>query len=189
MSRFIRKVKTAGGATAVQIITKRGRERVGLRHIDSAHTEAELQLLINQAQDMINDGQLPLFNEEKQNIFVERASACFIFDTLVFVYERLGFDCIEDTVFQQLVYARVIEPASKLDTVRILQNLGINFPSSDSLYRSLRRCIKEDYRSKLTQASLALARPDSFSLVLYDVTTLYFETMQEDEYKKLGYSK
>ena len=36
MSCFIRKVPTKSGATAVQIVYKRGREVVGIKHIGSA---------------------------------------------------------------------------------------------------------------------------------------------------------
>ncbi len=45
MGSFVRKVKTASGATAVQIMHKRGRRVLGIDHIGSARTEAELALL------------------------------------------------------------------------------------------------------------------------------------------------
>jgi len=189
MSRFIRKVKTASGATAVQIITKQGRERVGLEHIGSARTQTELDILVACAKERLHEGQLTLFDERKHNMFVERAHARFLLDTLTFVYSKLGFDCVDDLTFKQMVCARIIEPASKRDTVRILENLGLSAPSSASLYRSLRRCVSDNYRAKLTEASFAFACPQRFSLVLYDVTTLYFETMREDTYKKSGFSK
>ena len=40
MSPFLRKVKTASGATAVQIVEKRGGVRTILEHLGSAHDEA-----------------------------------------------------------------------------------------------------------------------------------------------------
>ena len=43
---FIRKVRTASGATAVQLAERReGRDRV-LEHLGSAHTDAELAALM-----------------------------------------------------------------------------------------------------------------------------------------------
>jgi hypothetical protein len=46
MSRFIRKVKTASGATAVQIVYKHGRTVASIDHIGSAHNAAELEFLV-----------------------------------------------------------------------------------------------------------------------------------------------
>jgi len=46
MRNYIRKVKSKSGATAVQIEHKRGRERIGITHIGSAHNEAELKVLL-----------------------------------------------------------------------------------------------------------------------------------------------
>ena len=48
---FVRKVKTASGATAVQIAERRnGRDKV-LEHLGSAHTDAELAALMETARD------------------------------------------------------------------------------------------------------------------------------------------
>ncbi len=41
---FIRKVRTASGATAVQIAEKDGRRNKIIEHVGSAHTDAELVL-------------------------------------------------------------------------------------------------------------------------------------------------
>ena len=49
MSTFIRKVRTASGAWAVQIATKDGRDLVGIDHVGSAHTAEELELLLAEA--------------------------------------------------------------------------------------------------------------------------------------------
>ena len=45
----MRRVKTASGATAVQIVHKRGRQVVGIDHIGSAHDEQRLALLLEAA--------------------------------------------------------------------------------------------------------------------------------------------
>ena len=45
VSPFVRKVKTASGATAVQIVEKRNGRRRILEHVGSAHDEAELAVL------------------------------------------------------------------------------------------------------------------------------------------------
>ena len=58
MSRFIRKTKTASGATAVQIVTKDGRRVTSIDHIGSAHNAIELEFLIALAKKSLQGGQL-----------------------------------------------------------------------------------------------------------------------------------
>lgn len=49
MSPYIRKMKTASGATAVQIARKVAGRREILEHVGSAHDEAELAVLMHVA--------------------------------------------------------------------------------------------------------------------------------------------
>src|SRR5699024_333114 len=57
---FVRKVKTASGATAVQIAhTKRGVQTI-VEHVGSAHDEAQLATLVSVAIQKISGGQLML---------------------------------------------------------------------------------------------------------------------------------
>jgi hypothetical protein len=58
MTCFIRKVPTKSGATAVQVVYKRGREVVGVKHIGSAHNKTELDILLVRAKEVKNAGQL-----------------------------------------------------------------------------------------------------------------------------------
>ncbi|WP_230582423.1 hypothetical protein [Salinispora tropica] len=52
---WIRRVRTASGATAVQIAESAGGRRRIVAHLGSAHTEAELGLLISQARELLAD--------------------------------------------------------------------------------------------------------------------------------------
>ena len=45
----IRTVRTASGATAVQVVQNKGKQRSSLKHIGSAHSEHELELLMAEA--------------------------------------------------------------------------------------------------------------------------------------------
>ncbi|MEI8187182.1 MAG: hypothetical protein WCG19_10860 [Chlorobiaceae bacterium] len=45
----IRTVRTASGATAVQVVQKEGKQRSFLKHIGSAYNEDELKLLMAEA--------------------------------------------------------------------------------------------------------------------------------------------
>jgi transposase len=122
-------------------------------------------------------------------MYLERSYSGLLWESLERVYRGLGFDVIDDLVFMQLVLARLIEPTSKLDTVRVLEGLGLNVPSYPAIRYSLRKVIDEGYRDILSKACFRYVAPSSLTLVLYDVTTLYFEAQKEDEYRRPGYSK
>jgi len=79
MSRFIRKVKTASGATAVQIVHKRGRAVSSIDHIGSAHNATELKFLVALARKHLYANQLSinLFPEETPGIFMVDGQAEF----------------------------------------------------------------------------------------------------------------
>jgi hypothetical protein len=112
---------------------------------------------------------------------------CRAFDTLGFADAAGG-----DEVFRQLVLARIIEPTSKADSIRVLAELGIAAPSLRTIFRALGRCIERDYRDTLATACLAYSASTAAgkaALVLYDCTTLYFETDTEDQLRKVGMSK
>ena len=50
---YIRKVKTASGATAIQIVRKQKGEIINLSQIGSAHTEEDLQVLLSIANKLL----------------------------------------------------------------------------------------------------------------------------------------
>ena len=52
---WIRRVRTASGATAVQIAEYDGGRRKIVAHVGSAHTEAELGILLERAREMLTD--------------------------------------------------------------------------------------------------------------------------------------
>ncbi|MCL2632727.1 MAG: IS1634 family transposase [Coriobacteriia bacterium] len=195
MSVFIRKYSVKSGGTVVQVIYKRGRKVERTVHIGTAHTADDLDTLIALANQTINAHQLTLdvfadgLPTNAIGYTLEKTYSKLLYETLGLVYDRLGFDAIEDKVFKQLVLARIIEPTSKLDTIRVLDELGITPPSNTTIHRSLKRSIAKDYRSSLSVAALQNSSTSALSLVLYDVTTLYFESQKEDDYRKSGPSK
>jgi DDE family transposase len=94
-----------------------------------------------------------------------------------------------DQVFRHLVLARIIEPTSKQDSLRVLEEAGVNAASYPTLNRRLPAYAKEEWRQRLSAACAAHARLGPASLVLYDVSTLYFETDQGDGFREPGFSK
>ena len=85
--------------------------------------------------------------------------------------------------------ARIIEPTSKLDSLRVLAEAGVDAASYPTLNRRLRGYAERRFRRKLATACAAHARLGPASLVLYDVTTLYFETDAGDGFREPGFSK
>lgn len=187
---FIRKVKTASGATAVQIAHKEYGRIVRIEHIGSAHTEADLETLLALARQRLRGAQLSLFTESKPlKISLKQSGSRLLLQVLTEQYNLLGFSELKDDIFAYLCFARIVEPTSKLDSIRVLGDLGVFRLSKDQLYRCLGRVITQDYRSALTRQCFAHAVTKGISLLLYDVTTLYFETQEEDDYRKSGMSK
>jgi len=93
-------------------------------------------------------------------------------------------------VFRDLVIARVVEPTSLLDAGRVLADLGRVPASYATMKRTLGRAGVGKYRDQLAALCFARAATSGdISLVLYDVTTLYFEADKEDDLRKVGYSK
>jgi hypothetical protein len=114
-----------------------------------------------------------------------------LWDALSRGYDVLGFDRAAggDEVFRQLVLARIIEPASKLDSLRVLEETGASAPSYRTLLRRLPVFAKDSWRQQLSAACTAHAGLGPASLVLYDVSTLYFETDAGDGFRESGFSK
>jgi hypothetical protein len=113
-----------------------------------------------------------------------------LFDALGAVFTDLGFDTLTDEVFRDLVIARVVEPTSLLDTARVLRDLGAKPAAYATMKRTLARCASGNYRDRIAELCFTHARSiGDVSLVLYDVTTLYFEAEKEDGLRKVGFSK
>jgi hypothetical protein len=196
---YVRTVRTASGATAVQIVHSSRRGSRDIEHLGSAHSEEELEALKAAARQRLADGQAEL------DLGLEVAAAAaaggpleivssrmgHLWDALGRAYDALGFDRAAkgDEVFRQLVLARIIEPTSKEDSLRVLTETGIAPASYRTVKRRLPVYAQESWRRELAAACAAHAALGPASLVLYDVTTLYFETDQADEFRAPGFSK
>ena len=211
MGWFIRKVRTASGATAVQVVLKRSTRIVKVDHIGSAHSEAELAVLMQIARERLHEGQLALdldgqASGSEATVHAEAVTAAMrpgsarvagsrsqlLWDVLAEGYARLGFDVLRDEAFRAMVLARLIEPTSKADTIRVLTEIGVPAPSLRTLFRALGRCVERDYRGLLATACLdssVRSRGGLATMVLYDCTTLHFQTDTEDELRRVGMSK
>lgn len=114
-----------------------------------------------------------------------------LWDALSRAYDAVGFGQAAhgDEVFRQLVLARIIEPTSKEDSVRVLEKVGAAATSYPTIKRRLPVYAADSWRQGLGTACAERAALGPASLVLYDVTTLYFETDRADGFRELGFSK
>lgn len=224
---FVRKVITGSGATAVQIVRYHHGGQQVLRHVGSAHDEAELGLLLALAHSLlVGPDQLALDFDDFDDPDITAAPVAgllsppagqpelipaapehhgpgvvgasrvvgttseVLYRVLVGLYDELGFGVVGNDVFRDLVIARVVEPTSLFDSLRVLADLGARPGSYPTLRRVLKRVTADGFREKIAQVCFDHASTGGdISLLLYDVTTLYFEAEKEDDLRKVGYSK
>jgi len=188
---FIRKVKTKSGATAVQVAHKVYGKIVRIDHIGSAHNDEELAILLKLAKQRLYQNQASLFDPEPSQITIglQQSASILLHNILFDQYKHLGFTQLNDPDFANLCIARLVEPVSKLDSLRVLADLGVVGIDKNRLYRCLRRVVTYNYRDTISRLCFTQARTNGITFVLYDVTTLYFEIQKEDEYRKPGLSK
>ena len=197
----LRTTKTASNATAVQIVRYNYRKRIVVKHIGSAHTPEEIISLKETARNWIEqetrqqrlfpeDIKLTLTPIEKCEYLDTRYS--FIYETLSHLLRLLQFDIPHNQLLLDLVIMRIIKPVSKLESLEYLSEMfGITYKRGN-LYEIISSfsALKNIVEKKAVMFAKQNLQFD-FSIVFYDVTTLYFETFKEDrdEFRKPGFSK
>lgn len=198
---YIRTTKTGSGTTAVQVVRYENRKMIVAAHIGSSHSRAEVLSLRQTATQWIrrSSRQPSLFPEnEKSASRLLSLDKCkylgirysFVYETLSQLFVLFKFHLFNNSLLTDLVLIRIIEPASKLRSLKLLEEyFGIKH-SPNNLYRQLKGFagLKDQAEDKI----LAVAKKHfhfDFSLVFYDVTTLYFESFESDELRKCGFSK
>lgn len=194
----VRKVKTASGAIAVQVVRYENRKVVVMKHVGSGHAKEEVAALVESARVWMEQEtkQVSLF-PRKQRRTLPLATAqytgvthAFAYDALSEVAKQCGFDTTADKLLLDFAFMRIIEPASKLRSIELLERyFGIRYPER-SVYRALPLLKKrKEVIEEIAVACATEALQSSLALVLYDVTTLYFETFDADELRIQGFSK
>ena len=179
-----------------------------IEHIGSAHDDAELAVLKEVARQRLNVGQLSFdlagLNSENAagSAPQEPAGAgCVVpitsnrmgvlLEALETDWKAVGLDGLNgaDEVFRQLVTARLIEPTSKQDSLRVLAEAGLSPVSYATVKRHLPSYATEGFTRDLSRLLAGYARIGRAWLVLFDVTALYFETDKADGFREPGLSK
>lgn len=192
----VRKVKTKSGSIAVQVVQYIGHRSIIIKHIGSGKDELEVKVLRKMAFEWIDEhsGQLSLFPDQKQKILlVDRADCIGVTHHFAF---RFFMSCLDECglshlprLLLDLAIIRLIEPASKLRSIELLQHyFGIQY--SQRIYRNIPKLTS--YKADIEHCAYNVAQKkfkEPFYFVLYDVTTLYFESFKADDFKTQGFSK
>lgn len=198
---FIRRKINASGSISVQIIRKVNRRNKVLKVIGSSKIATEIEQLYH-----LGLCEIKLLQQATELPFYQNIEDQFVQDfknsiqqTLLVgpalllgkIFDEIGFNAIEDELFRHLVITRLVYPVSKLKTVDYLAKYkGIQL-SVYSIYRYLDK-LQAHQIEQVKQISLNHTLQlfgNVMNIVFYDVTTLYFEAKDEDDFKRMGFSK
>ena len=194
----IRTTKTASGATAVQVVSYSHSETRILKHVGGARSVDGLTALRAHARRYMDSlmAQPSLFSEadSSERIFslartrLLRTTHLFARSFFRACAGACGLSGLEPVILD-FALMRIIEPASKLRTLELI-NRYFAIRYNKRVYGALRALHSQ--KNSIEAVALACAQgalKESLFFVLYDVTTLYFESFREDELRNPGFSK
>ena len=198
---FVRQKKNKSGTVSIQIIDKSSGKYKVRKTIGSSSDSSKIRELIFLAESYILNykGQQSLdLSYPKDDEFYNRVYASIeriqlLGPELVLgkIYDQIGFNQIEDDLFRHLVITRLIYPSSKLKTIDYLQKyMGLSY-DKDKIYRYLDKLHAQQIVKvqNISYEHTLRVIGHNLSVVFYDVTTLYFEAEDEDDLRKMGFSK
>jgi transposase len=198
---FLRKKKNKSGSISVQVISKAGGRYKVVKTIGSGRTEQEIEKIYYLGKQEIErlSFQPKLFISETDTIVdgifesLSNANIRVVGPELIFgkIYDKIGFNEIEEDLLRHLVISRLAFPLSKLKTIDYLyryQGISLN---KDTVYRFLDK-LNSKLKDRIEQITFKYTKQilgGNISVVFYDMTTLYFEASDEDDLRKTGFSK
>lgn len=184
---------------SVQVIEKRNGKSVLIKTIGSSSDHQTVEKLYEQGKLFIAQygGQQVLCFEDERSLVEKYFSSLQSFRLigpellLGKIFDDIGFNQIQDTLFRDLVITRIIFPVSKLKTIDYLFKYKNEIIDVERIYRYLDKLYKKQ-KEQIQEISFKhtlKVLEGKMSIVFYDVTTLYFESSQGDELRKTGFSK
>lgn len=135
-----------------------------------------------------------------KNLTEEQRVVSGIHDVYGSVFDELGFHKIIKNparhkstlnIFKNIVLARIANPLSKMASVEMLEeNFGITL-NLERVYQMMDK-LDEEAITKIKDVAHHNTTglfEGKIDVIFFDCTTLYFETFQEDEFRRNGYSK
>lgn len=198
---FIREKKNKSGSVSIQLLSKENGKNHLIKTIGCATERPEIEVLKRQAQEAMDElkhqPSLLASNENQQLIdsiaMLNNRNIQTIGPELIFgsIYDDIGFTQVNDDTFRHLVLARLSFPSSKLKTVDYLRRYqGVDI-KIDAIYRFLDR-LQSQHKALIEQIAFNHTKRSQggvISAIFYDMTTLHFETEDEDDLRRTGFSK
>jgi len=115
------------------------------------------------------------------------------------LYSQLDFeDLIQGTrkdeqwnnILKQVVFSRILQPSSKRKvSLRVAKDLNQEV-QLEKIYRMMDRLVEKEeaIKKRVFDSSMSLLNYE-VDVLFFDVTTLYFESFDEDELRRFGFSK
>lgn len=157
---------------------------------DLAKKAIEARLKKEKELEELNVNLKSLREEARTTIGIHEVFGC--------LYQQLNFDKIlsnrsstSKSYLENIVMARISNPSSKRSTVKSLkEDFGIRL-NLDMVYRMMDKLDSKavDKIKDLSYVGGQNLLNCKFDVLFYDATTLYFESVEEDELKSKGYSK
>jgi transposase len=201
---YVRKKPNRSGTTTVVIVEKRSGKIHYLKTIGTSSDPIEIDTLYSQGKKWVSeqtkgrDMFLDHIRQEEEKFVVEgllnRIEHILINGTQLIlnpVYKNIGFDQINDDILKHLVISRICHPQSKVATADYLKSYFDEDIDLNKIYRYLDK-LSDTQKDIIQEISVNHTRKilgGSIGVVFYDVTTLYFETDKDDEFRTKGWSK
>lgn len=200
---FVRKKKNKSGSVSIQIIEKKGRAYRVIQSLGASADAEEIERLMLKARQIVQSppaGTQWLFPvQTPEDLAVENfvadlsnAQVRVVGPELIFgvLFDRIGFNAIDEDLFRHLTVARLVYPLSKLKTIDYLYRYNGMKLSVDSIYRFMDR-LNHRYQEEVSAIAYHYTqkRLGRITVVFYDMTTLYFESEDEDDLRRIGFSK
>lgn len=175
----------------------KGKTRI-LKYFGISHSDEELKKLKEKAyyEKKKLEGKIKSPIKAKLSDLKEKARITEGFhDVFEKLFDELGLKkCFSKIKYNQLkdvIIARMANPCSKLQTSNILQKDFQKELSTDQIYHLMDKMVEkeEEIKSKIFENTQKLSSNKPTNLLLFDVTTLYFESQKSNELKEFGYSK
>jgi transposase len=198
---FVRQKRNASGSISVQVIDKSRGFRV-VKTLGAARDPEEVDRLVELGKQFIlrSSRQYSLFPEDQHDNAmlldflqtIKNASIRTVGPELIFgrLFDEIGFGVIPEPLFRDIVVARLVYPTSKLKTVDYLYRYQGKTVLPDRIYRFLDR-LNERHRQHVQEVAYQHSRKvlQRVCVVFYDMTSLYFEAEDEDDLRRIGFSK
>lgn len=214
---FVRKKPNKSGKVSVQVIRKsKDRRQQVVKTIGCSDDAEVIERLVAEGRKYIEQCKGPVFPgfDEQENVIdafvssLTNAQVRIIGPEMIFgrLYDRIGYNAIKDDMFRHMVICRLFNPGSKLKTVDYLERyLHVTY-DVNKVYRFLdnlcyrkddcqgksHKTQRPDYKSLVERIAFEHTRRvvgGNVSVCFYDMTTLYWESEEEDDLRKCGFSK